>query len=473
MVKPYDYSIDVPDPVQAFGESYALGAKFAESQAKREAAQAEAVIKQQQQQAAIRAQQEVDALYTNPNPLAADFARVSSLLPKDQAENVRKGWEILSDEKKQTKLAQSGQVFSALRANAPDIAIKLLEEQAVANRNAGREEEAKAAETYIRIINVDPKRAADNIGTMLAVVPGGERIIESAAKSAEMRRADEMAPITVRKETALSAEAEEKAKQAAIKSRFAESDAVIDLEKKGWDIRKIRSDIDVAKQNAQIAAANVQIGNTTNALKRQELELKIEDMKQKRDSAVREKATEASTAAAQSDNLLNTLETALQKAAKRDKTGKVIGYTRTVESATGPISTMLPTINQDVADFEELINTLRSQVTMSRIAEMKGTLSDKDMAVLESSLQSLSLRQSPQQLVNSLLESQRLTLKARKETVDKFGAPERLAQPDIPAARGAAAPAASGFSVTAPNGQTFTFPTKQAADQFKQAAGIR
>lgn len=202
MVKPYDYSIDVPDPLQAFGESYALGAKIAQLQSAREAAQAEAAIKQQQQQAAIRAQQEVDSLYTNPNPLAADFARVSSLLPKDQAENLRKSWEILSDEKKQTKLAQSGQVFSALRANAPDIAIKLLEEQATANRNSGREEEAKAAETYIRIINVDPKRAFDNIGTMLAVVPGGEKIIESAAKSAEMRRAEEMAPITLRKESA-------------------------------------------------------------------------------------------------------------------------------------------------------------------------------------------------------------------------------------------------------------------------------
>ena len=202
MVKPYDYSIDVPDPLQAFGESYALGAKIAQLQSAREAAQADAAIKQQQQQAAIRAQQEVDSLYTNPNPLAADFARVSSFLPKDQAENVRKSWEILSDEKKQTKLAQSGQVFSALRANAPDIAIKLLEEQATANRNSGREEEAKAAETYIRIINVDPKRAFDNIGTMLSVVPGGEKIIESAAKSAEMRRAEEMAPITLRKETA-------------------------------------------------------------------------------------------------------------------------------------------------------------------------------------------------------------------------------------------------------------------------------
>lgn len=202
MVKPYDYSINVPDPVQAFGESYALGAKFAESQAKREAAQAEAAIKQQQQQAAMRAQQELDGLYKNPNPNATDFVRVSSLLPKDQAENVRKGWEILSEEQKQAKLAQSGQVFSALRANAPDIAIKLLEEQAIANRNAGREAEAKADETYIRIINVDPKRAFDNIGTMLAVVPGGEKIIESAAKSAEMRRAEEMAPITMRKESA-------------------------------------------------------------------------------------------------------------------------------------------------------------------------------------------------------------------------------------------------------------------------------
>lgn len=202
MVAPIDYTIDVQSPIEAALGGFKFGATIAELQARREAAQAEAAIKQQQQQAAMRAQQELDGLYKNPNPNATDFVRVSSLLPKDQAENVRKGWEILSEEQKQAKLAQSGQVFSALRANAPDIAIKLLEEQAVANRNAGREAEAKAAETYIRIINVDPKRAFDNIGTMLAVVPGGEKIIESAAKSAEMRRAEEMAPITMRRESA-------------------------------------------------------------------------------------------------------------------------------------------------------------------------------------------------------------------------------------------------------------------------------
>jgi hypothetical protein len=202
MVAPIDYSLNVQSPFEAAISGFKMGAGLAEIQARREAAQAESMLMQQKQQSAMLAQEETNRLYSNPNPRAADFARVSSLLPKDQAENMRKSWEILSEEKKQNRLLQSGQVFSALKANAPDIAIKLLEEQAIANRNSGEEAQAKAAETYIDIIKVDPKRAYDNIGTMLATIPGGEKIIESAAKSAEMRRAEELAPITMREKTA-------------------------------------------------------------------------------------------------------------------------------------------------------------------------------------------------------------------------------------------------------------------------------
>lgn len=460
MVAPIDYTIDVQSPIEAALGGFKFGATIAELQARREAAQAEAAIKQQQQQAAIMAQQETDALYKNPNPRAIDFARVSSLLPKDQAENVRKGWEILSEEQKQAKLAQSGQVFSALRANAPDIAIKLLEEQAAANRNAGREEEAKAAETYIRIINFDPKRAADNIGTMLTVVPGGEKIIESAAKSAEMRRAEEMAPITMRKESALSAEAEEKAKQAAIKSRFAESEAVIDLEKKGWDIRKIQSDMAIAKQNAQIAAANVQIGKTTNDLKRQELELKVEDMKQKRDSTVREKAAEVESARFNIDNMLNTSQRILNNPSLNSVIGTIQGRT--------PVF-----LSDEAQDAVALIETLGSQAFLSQIPNVKGMgqLSNAEGDKLQNSLQNLSRVQSEKQFRENLQEATRLLKKARENVSMRFGVPETA--PDIPAAKGAAASAAGNFTVTAPNGQTFTFPTKQAADQFRQAAGIR
>ena len=424
MVQPINYLQNVPQ----LGPDFIASIELLQKQNQERAA------KQQAEQRLQSYRGELETAFTQGTPQA--FSRLMTLFPEHQAA-IKPQFEQLSKDRQQGEIAAALPVASALLSGNAKVAKDLIEARIKATPEG---QDSSGLQALSSLIDADPQTARNYALMGLSQVMAPDKFAETFGKLAEAGRAETMAPITMRKEKALSAEAEEKAKQAAIKSRFAESEAVIDLEKKGWDIRKIQSDMAIAKQNAQIAAANVQIGKTTNDLKRQELELKVDEMKQKRDSAVREKAAEASTAAAQADNLLNTLEKALQKAAKRDKTGKVIGYTRTVESATGPISTMLPTISQDVADFEELINTLRSQVTMSRIAEMKGTLSDKDMAVLESSLQSLSLRQSPQQLVNSLLESQRLTLKARKETIDKFGAPERLAQPDVPAARGAAAP---------------------------------
>lgn len=470
MVQPINYLEAMPqvDLGQSLIEGLRIGTTISDIQQKQAARQQEMLAKQQAEQRLTVYRGELENAFTQGTPQA--FSRLMTLFPEHQAA-IKPQFEQLSKDRQQGEIAAALPVASALLSNNPKVAKDLIEARIKATPEG---QDTSGLQALSSLVDADPQTARNYALMGLSQVMAPDKFAETFGKLAEAGRAEAMAPITMRKETALSAEAEEKAKQAAIKSRFAESEAVIDLEKKGWDIRKIQADMDIARQNARIAAANVQIGKTTNDLKRQELELKVEDMKQKRDESVRLKAADASTAASQADNLLNTTELALQKAIKgRDKSGKITGYTRTIEAATGPVSTMLPTIRQDVADFEELVNTLGSQITMSRIGEMKGALSDKDLETLRSSLQSLSLRQSPQQLVNNLLEVQRLTLKARKETIDKFGAPERLSQPDIPAARGATAPAAGGFTVTAPNGQTFTFPTKQAADQFRQAAGIR
>ena len=122
------------------------------------------------------------------------------------------------------------------------------------------------------------------------------------------------------------------------------------------------------------------------------------------------------------DTLLNTAD-------------RIIGTPRgVVESATGPISSRMPTLSQDTADFESLIENLDAQAFLSQIPQMKGTgaLSENEGKKLAAALQSLSLKQSPGQLVGNVKEMQRLMLKARKNLADKFGMPENV--PDTPAA---------------------------------------
>jgi hypothetical protein len=253
-------------------------------------------------------------------------------------------------------------------------------------------------------------------------------MFETIDKGFGTAREEELAPSKQReavaaadKAAADAAKATADAQKAAVAAKFAESNAVIDLQKKGWDITKIQSDIDIAKQNSRIAAMNAATAKEGNALKRQENEIKLKEMIDKRDATVREKVAEVESARGDMDNFLNTADRIL-------KTPKNI-----VGSAAGPISSRMPTLSQDTADFEALVETLGSQAFMSQIPKMKGAgaLSEKEGDKLQSSLQNLSLKQSPERLIENVKEAQRLILKGRATLAKRSGLPESI--PDTPA----------------------------------------
>jgi hypothetical protein len=135
---PINYSIDVQNPFEAALGGFKLGAAGAEAQ-----------VQMQARDQALKAQTELKTLFENPNATAADFARVSSFLPKDQAESVRKSFEIMTTSQQQNKLQQSGQVYTAIKSGQPDIAKGLLRDQADALRNSGREQDAKATKNNL------------------------------------------------------------------------------------------------------------------------------------------------------------------------------------------------------------------------------------------------------------------------------------------------------------------------------------
>lgn len=380
----------------------------AQQQAQQAAQQAQAQKLAQQQQL----QERMMALTRNPSPTLSDYQSVIPLLPKEQGELMLKTWDASTKERQQGMLSMAGQVMSALRVN-PELGIKILQEQEENAKAAGDAASAQALSTWRRIAEIRPQESAASIGLLIAQLPGGDKLIQGMETLGKERRADEMQPAALTK-------AQADAETAAVRAKFAESDAVIDLQKKGWDIKKIQADMQIARQNAAIAAANVSASREGNSLKRQELDLKVQDMINKRDATVRERVAEAESAKANIDNFLNTADQVL---------ATPMGV---VGSAAGPISARMPTLTQGTADFEALIEALGNQVTMSRIGEMKGVLSDSDLKVLRGSLQNLDLKQSPEQLMKNVREAQRLMLKARKTAAAKFGIPETV--PDTPAA---------------------------------------
>lgn len=415
MVAPIDYTLNVKSPFEAAIQGYGIGANMAEMQAKRQAAevatqQAQANLERQQ-----AAQAATQALFSNPNPTARDFIQVASMLPEKEAASMRANWDALSKDRQENSLKFSGQVLAAFNSGSPEVGTQLLMEKATAERNSGNENEAKAYETWAEIAKTNPQAAMKSLGVMVAQVPGGDKVIESVTKIGAESRAEAKAPSEL-------SEAQSRAQKAAVDAKFAESNAVLEQQKKGWDITKLQEDIKIAKENSRIAAMNAAISREGNQLKRQEMGMKLEEMKMKRDEAVAGKVADVEAARSNMDNMLNTADRILKTPMG------VIG------SAAGPISSRIPTTSQSTADFEELVATLGSQSFISQIPNIKGmgALSNAEGEKLQQALQNFSLRQSPERLIENVKEAQRLILKGRSTLSKRYGIPDTV--PDTPQA---------------------------------------
>lgn len=198
---PINYAVDVQSPFEAVLSGFKIGAAGAEAQAQAQA-----------REQALKGQTALKTLLTNPNATAADYESVLPFLPKDQAAIVTQGFERKTKEQQQTSLQQSGQVYTALKSGQTDIAKNLLKDQATAFRNAGREQEAKATETYAQLIDMNPAGAQTTIGLMMATLPGGKEILENVDKTLSTSRAEAKQPYEMIKLTSEAIIKEQEAK---------------------------------------------------------------------------------------------------------------------------------------------------------------------------------------------------------------------------------------------------------------------
>lgn len=375
-------------------------------------------MKQQEQQKAQAEQYSADlqAYLAAPNAQAA--AAMTAKYPA-QREAFKQAWDIQSKDQQDANFRTGTQVYSAIQSGRPDVAAQVLDENITAMENAGQD--AAPLKTIRETLQRDPKMTGAQIGLTLASLEP-----DRWAKVAGEMRAAEQAPYELGAKQA-------KAQKAAVDAKFAESAAVQDLAKAGWDIAKIQNDIGISRQNSQIAAMNAGLKRETNDLKRMELMQKVQGAQLKRDGEVREKVAAVETGRATIDNMLNSADRILKTPAG------------VISSAAGPISSKLPTLSSETADLEELVTTLSSQAFMAQIPNLKGmgALSNAEGEKLQASLQNLSLRQSPERLIENVQEAQRLMLKARSSLGDRYGVPEVM--PDRPAME--SQPASSGFRV--------------------------
>ena len=285
-----------------------------------------------------------------------------------------------------------------------------------------------AAEQELRVAQVAKERAltaASVGGEARAVVKAPIELIEARAKADKA-----IADAITAQATATNApeKAAADAKRATADAEKARIEAQFEEQKIKLGFRKTEQDIIIAKENARIAALNAAQAKETNTLKRLELQQKIDESKEKRDAADRDQKATVANQSADIDNFLNTAQRILNTP------------NNVIESATGPVASRLPTLSADVSDFEALVEALGSQAFIAQIPKIKGTgsLSEKEGDKLQASLQTLSLKQSPERLIENVKEAVRLLMKVRENISVKYGIP---APPlDVPARRPEAPP---------------------------------
>lgn len=411
MVQPANYTLNVPDPTQSMVTGVQSGLQLVGAVQQHEAQQA--ALQKAQLAAQRQAAMQAELGQISESPSAAAISKFAVKYP-EFSEQAKRTHDMLSADEKKERIGQAWKFYSAASSETPEVAAELALEQATAYRNRGMEAEAKELEDLARLAKLDPKTAQISAASYLAATDP-DKFGETASKLEADRRARAL-------EGADLTEKQAKAHSAAVAAKFAESEAAVDLQKKGWDIFKIQEDAKIAKENTKIAALNAATAKESNEIKREDLKAQLAEATRKRDIELREKAAKLESERGSMDNMLNTIEQVLKTPAG------------VLDDITGPIDTWLPTLGDAEKAAEKKVELLSAQAFLAQLPNMSGfgSLSDAEKKAIESSLQSFSLEQDTEDLLKNVREAKRLLVKMRSNLATKYGVPDSA--PDVPEA---------------------------------------
>lgn len=192
MVQPYDYSLNVPSPFEAFTSGIRAGQAGLEAQARRRQLEAEQAAAEQAAEQQKQLEGLLDEFYTAPSYDKA--MRLSQYLPKDQYANLISGFESKTKQQQQNELLFGGQVMSALAGGNTDTAVSLLNARAEA---LGDTPEGQSYRQAAELAQADPEGALGIVSVTLAPLPGSKDIIDRALAAQAAPQAREKARLEI------------------------------------------------------------------------------------------------------------------------------------------------------------------------------------------------------------------------------------------------------------------------------------
>lgn len=388
MTQPINYMAAMPqiDLSQSFaGLGKALG-EYGDYREQQKKDQAAADLKMQYAD-------DVKAYFAKPS--ASGLSMLTAKYP-GQREAFKDIGDRMSAEQKAVELPVMAQAFHAITTGKPDAAKLLVDQQIEGMQNSGMD--ATKLKMIRSQLDSDPTQVAGLIGLV-----GSSIDPDGWGKMMGEKRAQELQPDLVRKGAAEAGSAE-------VKEKFAESEAVLDLEKKGWDIKKIKEDIDINKQNARIAAMNASLAREGNALKRQELQMKMDDAIAARDEKVRGKVAEATTAI----NAVNSTAGVFND---------ILSDEDTLRAAVGTSAWRGSIPGTKTRSMAGKLEQLQNMMTAENLGLLKGAMSDNDIKFLRNISTNLDRYQDEDSFLSEMKRVGKNLAKAQNQIAKKYGAP--------------------------------------------------
>lgn len=410
--QPLNYMLNVPDPSQAVTAGLQQGVQLASMMERTDALAAQkqqTLLENQALQAkASRAKAFQDELgkMTAEGFTAKGLNELMIRFP-EAAKQLEAQYTNLGTQERQARVDALLPVAAAVNAGDSVSAQLVLRDQIEALTNSGKTDEAKAASRMLDLITTNPAAAKSTLNLATAGAMGMDKYADTLVKFEGSRREEELQPAKIAKAIAEGKTAE----------------IVANTEQK-------MRDAEIALKGAQTTSAKASAGASYASAKKSLAEIdRIKEMTPaERDKVIAE--TEKLRAEAAVKRGEGTSAGALDAGQRvldtvQSLRGMSGGNFKVLSDIAGPVRGKLPTVTGTSADAESAIETLKSQVFLQQIKNMKGmgALSEKEGDRLAASVANLSLTQSPEQLRKNIEYIESTTTAAMEKLRGMGGAP--------------------------------------------------
>jgi hypothetical protein len=411
MAQPYDYSLNIPSPLQAFGQAFNVGAAGQKAKYAREDREAGIARKEAETLA-------VNNFFKKPldERTPDDYLQLGMINPQ-LAEMAQKQWDSKSEAEQGVAFRDATQIHTALRNSLSGETDPEIVDQIFARRVEATRGDPGLNKMWVdarELARTNPEGAEAIVGTRIAQLPGGKDYFAAMKTLGEESRAAQLQPDKIK-------EAQLQVSKLEDEIKFNKFEGFQKMAEAGVDIMSmVAEDSGIRQPLEQIAKREQQkrLAERNNDLRAAEkLELDIENLKATAQENAQKKVNDVSNALSGSDDLIGFINQILEAGGKPEDTGSAM------HEVFGSFAGALPTVQQANVNFEAMINTLKSKIYLDKVALMRGTgpLSDREGAKLETAVRSLELRQSPEMAYKNLLEIQRLAIENRELIKKKYG----------------------------------------------------